>query len=352
MKKINFSISVIVLIFTFGIQNILYCQVTFEQKQNIIINENTGPMLSLKNKDNTAFSELLIENDISKGFSIGTSGSTNVFFDGDPSTPYLFNSSGNDFYFRSSGFERFHFFVDTFLSTTIANFGLSLNKGSTLFLENQDETQQFGITAADDGLSIFRNGTLGDTAIFIDDDTQRVGFGTIKPLGDVDIQQKFLPVTGALNTQTSGSDGLRLNSWNIFGNTLGNLCFVYQSIFRSYIDKTTGNYVNSSDRRFKENISRMDNSLKKINELSPSSYNYIGSDRNTLGFIAQDVEEIFPELVYKNGEYKALAYDNFAVLAIKGIQEQQLIIQSLKHKMELQNSRISRLEKLIEQSSN
>lgn len=69
-------------------------------------------------------------------------------------------------------------------------------------------------------------------------------------------------------------------------------------------------------------------------ELKPSSYHFKQSFDNSpksIGFIAQDVETIFPYLVDEfttDGiTYKSLTYDNFSVLAIAAIQEQQKIIE-------------------------
>ena len=61
---------------------------------------------------------------------------------------------------------------------------------------------------------------------------------------------------------------------------------------------------------------------------------------SAFGFIAQDVNEIFPEFVAtytdrKTGEERlALNYDNFGVIAIKAIQEQQMQINEQKKEIE------------------
>jgi F0F1-type ATP synthase epsilon subunit len=55
------------------------------------------------------------------------------------------------------------------------------------------------------------------------------------------------------------------------------------------------------------------------------------NDPRLYGFIAQDVEKIFPEFVSvaENG-FKGIAYSNFSVVAIQAIQEQQMQIDELK----------------------
>ena len=65
-----------------------------------------------------------------------------------------------------------------------------------------------------------------------------------------------------------------------------------------------------------------------------------------MGFIAQEVQDYFPELVHENiddktGEsFYTLNYDGITVVAVKAIQEQQEIIEQLA-------SRIKDLEKQV-----
>jgi len=54
----------------------------------------------------------------------------------------------------------------------------------------------------------------------------------------------------------------------------------------------------SSDRRLKENIKYYEeDSIEKILQLKPATYNLIGKQDEYLGFIAQDVEQVIPEAI-------------------------------------------------------
>ena len=56
-----------------------------------------------------------------------------------------------------------------------------------------------------------------------------------------------------------------------------------------------------SDERVKENISSLSGSLAKLNRLRPVEFDFIGSGEHTpAGFIAQEVETVFPEYVIQN----------------------------------------------------
>ena len=53
----------------------------------------------------------------------------------------------------------------------------------------------------------------------------------------------------------------------------------------------------------------------------------------SLGFMAQEVEEQFPQLVSEKEGYKGLCYDHFAVLAVQAVKEQQTEIEKLKSQL-------------------
>jgi hypothetical protein len=60
--------------------------------------------------------------------------------------------------------------------------------------------------------------------------------------------------------------------------------------------------LSKSDRKFKENIKEISNSMETILQLQAFSYNYIHDTSKTVhnGYIAQDMEKLLPHLVYKD----------------------------------------------------
>jgi hypothetical protein len=110
---------------------------------------------------------------------------------------------------------------------------------------------------------------------------------------------------------------------------------LYIGNFRASIGATNGNYFNISDRRLKENIEYMDHQqmMDKIMLLKPAVCQMISdpdqSPKN-YGFIAQEIEELFPDFVMNTGDIKALCYQYFIPVLAKGMQEQQLQIESLR----------------------
>lgn len=105
----------------------------------------------------------------------------------------------------------------------------------------------------------------------------------------------------------------------------------YLTILGFYPTGNTGAYtstgwVNSSDARLKTNIRPLENSLEKILKLQGVSFNWVNrpNDNNQVGFIAQDVEIIYPEVIVKgtNGEY-AMASQNLVAPVVEAIKERQ-----------------------------
>ena len=104
----------------------------------------------------------------------------------------------------------------------------------------------------------------------------------------------------------------------------------YNGVVRGLYNGNTGQYTVVSDQRLKENITAItDGVLEGINKLEPSEYYFksnVNRDEKSIGFIAQDVLEVFPVLVNEpetpEGFY-SINYGSVSVLAIKALQEQQ-----------------------------
>ena len=107
-----------------------------------------------------------------------------------------------------------------------------------------------------------------------------------------------------------------------------------------------------SDKRQKKEIEPIQTTLPKLLKLQPYAYKYIHdpSGKRTLGFMAQDVETIFPELATRttdadNQEILGLNYAGFSAIAVKAIQEQQQTIESQAAKIADLAARLDILEK-------
>ena len=92
--------------------------------------------------------------------------------------------------------------------------------------------------------------------------------------------------------------------------------------------------VNSgSDIKLKKNISTIQNALDKVTNLRGVEFNYRSNNIRSIGFIAQEVENVLPELVFGN-DPKSVAYQNVVALLVEAVKEQNDIINNLKKRIE------------------
>lgn len=97
----------------------------------------------------------------------------------------------------------------------------------------------------------------------------------------------------------------------------------------------TGSIYNSSDERLKENIEKInDKDIEDLFTLNPIHFNYKRNDNKKLhyGFLAQDVEKLFPQLVENNVDgYKIVNYQEFIPLIMAKMHIMQNEINELKN---------------------
>ena len=99
----------------------------------------------------------------------------------------------------------------------------------------------------------------------------------------------------------------------------------------------SGNLFQSSDKRLKKDIKKIENALEKLITLNGVTYlNENGNEnqkRNT-GLIAQEVNDVLPEAVSTdNNGYYNLAYGNMAGLIIEAIKELKTEIDEIKRRI-------------------
>ncbi|MDP2387344.1 MAG: tail fiber domain-containing protein [Bacteroidota bacterium] len=116
----------------------------------------------------------------------------------------------------------------------------------------------------------------------------------------------------------------------------------------------------SSDKRFKKNISPLNNALTSVLKLDGVSYNWRVqefperdfNDSLQIGFIAQEVEKIYPQMVFTDAEgYKSVDYSRLTPVLVEAIKEQQKIIdeqaketEELKSLLQSLTNRVSAME--------
>lgn len=186
---------------------------------------------------------------------------------------------------------------------------LMINKGAGgthMMTITQEGTVGLGISnpATDHKLVIFQN--AGESGIFFDNGEAGASHATYSV--EVDVAKDY--------------------NWRYFGLPQG-----------AYINQDNGfAYTTFSDGTLKKDIEEVGDVLERVLELKPKKYFFKNmesdSGRKTMGFIAQEVEKLFPELVSEKRGKKSLAYRDFSILAIQAIQEQQELINTLTRRIE------------------
>jgi hypothetical protein len=111
----------------------------------------------------------------------------------------------------------------------------------------------------------------------------------------------------------------------------------------------TAAFASSSDERLKKDITPLTGSLDKLMALEPSNYTFKGREISQVGFIAQNLQESFPENVtsgpLEQGEagqpeegtdyLSIVGWDSTAAHIVAAMKEQQAMIEELKAEIEI-----------------
>ena len=124
--------------------------------------------------------------------------------------------------------------------------------------------------------------------------------------------------TGDAGTPFNGEENLKFDGTNL--SCAGNITGYYSAAY--------------SDENLKTNIKTLDNALKKVLKLRGVEFDYIKNGVHNIGFIAQEVEKIIPELVLGD-DPKSVAYGNITAMLVEAIKEQQEIIVDLQNRLEI-----------------
>ena len=94
-------------------------------------------------------------------------------------------------------------------------------------------------------------------------------------------------------------------------------------------------FTSLSDRTQKEDIRPIENAIGIVNQLTGVRYNWKNNtNKPSIGLIAQDVEEVIPEVVVEMADgLKSVSYGNIVAVLIEAIKEQQVRIEELEDRL-------------------
>ncbi len=246
----------------------------------------------------------------------------------------------------------------TFLNNVIIQGNKSLTIGGTGEISVGGDINSASNITAFNTLSSF-NGNIVATSgsILAPSADGKIGIGTSAPTRSLTVESATAPFMEIKNTSGSGSAGVfttasnrtwfmgsRLNSqnWTVFDNTAGQprlnvtqtgavgigfeapagMLHVNGAIFCASLTET-------SDVRFKKEIEPISYGLDAVRKLRPVSYDWRRDEfperkfdeGRQLGFIAQEIREILPQVVVQAGEYYQVHYTSIVPVLTRAIQE-------------------------------
>jgi hypothetical protein len=182
-----------------------------------------------------------------------------------------------------------------------------------------------------------------------------IGVGTAAPTSEISIvndNNTFDNIHHGIKIEQRAYNGGWWYPWNTGVSTFnGFMQFSYNGIAKATISSIDGAYWNPSDKNLKKEISNFNSPvLSKILSLNP--VNYLMKDEATnskkhFGFLSQEVETIFPELVMESSSIKLMNYSGLIPILTKGVQEQQQQIETLKNENRDLKWRLEQLEKIM-----
>jgi len=235
-------------------------------------------------------------------------------------------------------------------SIGFAPVGPGIGGGVAGFVKQNGAAFQVGTSDATQGVYLLPN---GQKALFAEGVSGNVSIGSdALPVGKLHV---FHNQTGLVleNINTTKNWEFWVDpadaTLKLYNTTLGNIPAGTFAVNGIYLP---------SDRRLKKDIAAIPlGILEKVMQLNPVTYRYKvenDAEKPTIGFLAQDVDLVFPELVSKkvprNGteEMLSLNYAGFGVLAIKAIQEQQAEVIQLKEENQALRSKLDDLESRLQ----
>jgi len=232
------------------------------------------------------------------------------------------------------------FYTDGDYGVQIHGSGNSSEGGHLTLKKASSYTYQYCIDNFQDNLRFFRQN---------DDGTAGVVYANIASDGDLQIA-RYLEHYGDTNSYlgwsaaddfrivTGGRELVRLDE-----GTDPDIAKFMTDEFRMYSngdfhadgDVVAYSTTASSDKRLKKNIKPINNALDIVDKLQGVHFNWKKDDKKSIGYIAQDVEKILPEMVsekthFDEGEFKTVNYAAMVSIMGEAIKELKAEVEQLK----------------------
>jgi trimeric autotransporter adhesin len=229
--------------------------------------------------------------------------------------------------------------VSAMYSSTTGNSNISIGNSSSFSLTTGSRNIVIGNYALYSNTTGVDNVAMGDNALYSTTGFYNVGIGRLA---------LYYITTGSRNTAIGNNAGPSSTANGTITNStaIGNEAVLTASntiqLGNSAVTTIQGavSFTSSSDRRIKEDIIDTRYGLREVMRLRPVDYIMSTNQLKQVGFIAQEVQPLVPEVVtgkegdLSKGEILGITYDKLVPVLTKAIQEQQAMIEQLKLEIE------------------
>jgi hypothetical protein len=232
--------------------------------------------------------------------------------------------------------------IGTTSPTSQAGFGSPLlevrgSSGGSLLSTNSTTGLEAVFTAFSTGVNIAAAGaataSTGNNIVFrtgsTNSDYNSSERMRIDSSGNLLVGTTVTPAYGVMNLKNP-ADAAR---WQVGPNEFGNFVVYNQSTVGVYLTDGGTSWTGTSDERLKENINDIGPVLETIKNYQCVNFSYKANQSkkaNSIGFIAQDWENDFPNVIETDdNDYLGIKYTETIPVLLRAIQEQQAMIETL-----------------------
>lgn len=288
----------------------------------------------------------------------GGSGNSNTFY---PLLTDPGNTTASIGYMNTTINAAFNIYASNSIVTGIAREGLTINQCSTPFNASSNNNILRLMSNYSNVLTVEQDGSVGiglgsnvRTRAVIDINTQgKQGLGLLvhQANSSKNVAEFYSSNANAVVINSNGYVGIGCTNPQSNLHVYGNVLVDGHATFTSNVNMDANLYIygnsyvqgnqtagvmntNSSDRRLKKDIVKIENALEKLMTLTGYTYSLIDDAdepaRRYTGLIAQDVESVLPEAILKHGSdgMMSVAYGNMMGLVIEAMKEIVHIIKS------------------------
>ncbi len=236
--------------------------------------------------------------------------------------------------------------VGTDVTQTLTNKSIDADNNTITNIENADIKAAANIARSKLASGTLNHVVINDGTGVLSSEAQlavsRGGTG-VSSLSNVTSTGSTLTVTGGTGAVIGGNVNVDLPNVGPGAGTIGGGAQYVNTITLDNQGRVTGATAGTpSDIRLKENVERIQGAFEKVQQVNGYTYDWIdkSTDPNQqLGVIAQELEQIFPNLVYTNENgYKSVNYIGLIPVLIEAIKEQQKVINQLMTDVESEKS--------------